>query len=96
VSDTPPNEALHAGVLLETAKSELEVVHRAALAADAGAIRRGIDLALTALGQLSGDMAAAVAPVEDSLRAARIDLDAGKLVEMEKLLEVARTALAKV
>jgi len=96
--DTPPNQALHAGVLLETARSELEAAHRAALAADAGGLRRGIELALTALAQLDPGASDGpdIASVQASLQAAQTDLEAGQLVEMEKLLEEARAALAKV
>ena len=93
-------EAHHARALLETAQLELDRVHRAAIAANAGEIRRGLALAMTALQDAGsaglGEAAdQTIATVLASLQAARSDLDDGALVEMEKLVETARSSLAQ-
>lgn len=92
-------EAHHGRALLEEAQLALDRVHRAALAANAGEIRRGLDLAITALrgarsAGLSADAEQAIGTVQGNLEAARADLDGGALVEMEKLIETARSSLA--
>jgi tRNA(Ile)-lysidine synthase TilS/MesJ len=94
-------EAHHARALLETAQLELDRVHRAAIAANAGEIRRGLALALTALHDAGsaglGETAdQTIATVLASLEAARSDLDGGALAEMEKLVETARSSLAQI
>ena len=93
-------ETHHARALLEEAQSALDRVHRAALAANAGEIRRGLDLAVTALqgagsAGLGADADQTIGTVRATLEAARTDLDGGALVEMEKLIEAARSSLAK-
>jgi hypothetical protein len=90
----------HGRALLEQAQLALDRVHRAALAANAGEIRRGLDLAVTALQEagsagLDADTDQAIGTVRATLEAARTDLDGGALVEMEKLIETARSSLAK-
>ncbi len=92
-------EAHHARALLEEARSALERVHRAALAANAGEIRRGLDLAVTSLqgagsAGLGADADQVIGTVRATLETARTDLDGGALVEMEKLIETARSSLA--
>jgi len=92
-------EAHHARALLEEAQSALERVHRAALAANAGEIRRGLDLAVTSLqgagsAGLGADADQVIGTVRATLETARTDLDGGALVEMEKLIETARSSLA--
>ena len=93
-------EAHHARALLEDAQLALDRAHRAALAANAGEIRRGLDLADTALqgagsAGLGTDADQVIGTVRATLEAARTDLDSGALVEMEKLIETARGSLAK-
>ena len=93
-------EAHHARALLEEAQLALDRVHRAAIAAEAGEIRRGLDLAVTALQQASSaglgtEADQAIGTVRATLETARADLDGGALVEMEKLVETARGHLAK-
>ncbi len=56
-------EAHHRDALIETARSELERAHRAALAVEAGELRRGMTLAVAALRQ-AGDEAASLEPLE--------------------------------
>jgi hypothetical protein len=94
-------EAHHARALLETAQLELDRVHRAAIAANAGEIRRGLTLAIEALQSagaagLDAEADQTIATVRASLEAARSDLNGGALVEMEKLIEAARTNLAQI
>ena len=93
-------EAHHARALLEEAQLALERVHRAALAANAGEIRRGLDLAVTALqgagsAGLGTEADQTIGTVRATLEAARNDFNGGALVEMEKLIETARSSLAK-
>lgn len=93
-------EAHHARALLEEAQLALDRVHRAALAANAGELRRGLELAITALREagaagLGPDADQAIGAAQAALETARIDLDGGALVEMEKLIEAARSDLAK-
>ena len=93
-------EEHHARALMEQAQLALDRVHRAALAANAGEIRRGLDLAVTALqeagsAELGADTDQAIGAVRATLEAARADLDGGALVEMEKLIETARSSLSK-
>ena len=93
-------EEHHGRALLEQAQLALDRVHRAALAANAGEIRRGLDLAVTALQEagsagLDADIGQAIGTVRATLEEARTDLDGGALVEMEKLIEAARSSLAK-
>ena len=93
-------EEHHGRALLEQAQLALDRVHRAALAANAGEIRRGLDLAVTALQEagsagLGADTDQAIGTVCATLKAAQTDLDGGALVEMEKLIETARSSLAK-
>lgn len=92
-------EAHHGRAALEEAQLALDRVHRAALAANAGEIRRGLDLAITALRDaasagLGAAADEAIGAVQAKLEAARTDLDAGALMEMEKLIETARSSLA--
>ena len=93
-------EAHHGRALLETAQLELDRAHRAAVTANAGEIRRGLDLALAALREaesagLGAEMDQTIGMVRDNLTAARLNLDSGSLVAMEQLLETARTSLAQ-
>jgi len=92
-------EAHRGRAALEEAQLALDRVHRAALAANAGEIRRGLDLAIAALREAAaaglGDVAdQAIGSVQANLEVARTDLDGGALVEMEKLIETARSSLA--
>lgn len=94
-----PSRSLQAGALLEDVKLELDSVHRAALAADAGALRRGLDLSITNLEKaleagLEDGTETAVAAILSSLETARSDLEGGALVEMAQLIETARASLA--
>ena len=94
-------EAHHGLALIEEARAALDGVHRAALAADAGGLRRGLTMAGAALDsalktELATEAAQAATEVRDMLASAAADLDGGKLVEMELLVEAARTKLAPV
>ena len=98
-------EAHHARALLEEAQLALDRVHRAARAGQAGALRRGRArgvpaVAITALREagaagLGPDADQAIGTAQAALETARTDLDGGALVEMEKLIEAARSDLAK-
>jgi hypothetical protein len=46
-----PIDALHYNALIETARSELEHAHRAALAAEAGELRRGLQMCMDAINE---------------------------------------------
>ncbi len=91
----------HGRALIEEARLALDGAHRAALAADAGGLRRSLGLADVLLRE-----AAAALPIEEAgggmaaVRAeithALADLDTGALMEMEALIETARTKLAQV
>ena len=85
-------DAHHGHALIESAREALDTVHRAALAADAGGLRRGLAMAASAL----AEAAAAVATAQGSIGKALADLDAGALSEMEALIEAARGVLAPV
>ena len=96
-------EAHHQASLIETARLELERAHRAALALDAGEMRRGVQLALDALHQAAVPVeAAAEAPVPPAtvrrlagmLDRVLADLGNGRLAELGALLEAARKELA--
>ena len=94
-------EAHHGRALIEEAQLALESVHRAALAADAGNLRRGLDMAdsllqQTAQSSLGADADAAVASVRADIATALADLESGALTAMEPLIEAARTKLAAV
>lgn len=94
-------EAHHGRAALEEAQLALHRVHRAALAANAGEIRRGLDLAIAALREavaagLGAAADEAIGSVQAKLEAAKADLDGGALVEMEKLIEASRSSLAAV
>ncbi len=96
-------ETHHQASLIETAQLELERAHRAALALDAGEIRRGVQLALDALRQaavpVEGGAEAAVPPaatlhrLAGTLERALADLQDGQLAELGALLEAARKEL---
>ena len=91
-------EAHHGRALIEEARLALDAVHRAALAADAGGLRRGLGVADTLLRQteqtgLGGEVDAVVAVVRGDIATALTDLETGELVGMEALIETARTKL---
>ena len=91
-------EAHHGRALIEDARLALDAVHRAALAADAGGLRRGLGVADTLLQQteqtgLGSEADTAIAAIRGDIATALTDLEAGKLVGMETLIETARTKL---
>ncbi|HEY0205588.1 MAG TPA: hypothetical protein VGC15_15700 [Acetobacteraceae bacterium] len=91
-------EAHHGRALIEEARLALDAVHRAALVADAGGLRRGLGVADTLLQQteqagLGSEADAAIAAVRRDIATALTDLDAGELVGMETVIETARTKL---
>ena len=93
-------ESHHAKALLETVQLELDRAHRAAIVANAGEIRRSLDLALAALREagltgLGADVDRTIETARDNLSAARADLDNGALMQMEQLIEAARSSLAR-
>ena len=94
-------EVHHGRALIEEARSALDAVHRAVLAADAGGIRRGLGVAdalltETAQAGLGDEADAAVASVRSDITTALADLEAGALMGMESLIEAARTKLKAV
>ena len=94
-------EAHHGRALIEEAQLALDSVHRAALAADAGNLRRGLDMADALLQQsaqsgLGENADAAVAAVRADIATALADLESGALTSMEPLIEAARTKLMAV
>jgi len=91
-------EAHHGRALIEEAQLALDSVHRAALAADAGGLRRGLGVADTLLQQteqagLGGEVDAAIAAIRSDIATALADLDTGELVGMDTQIETARTKL---
>lgn len=95
------NDAHHGHALIESAREALDTVHRAALAADAGGLRRGLAIAASALAdaaatELDDPAKVAVAAAQGSIGKALADLDGGALSEMEALIESARNVLAPV
>lgn len=94
-------ESHHSHALVEAARAALDSVHRAALAAEAGGLRRGLTMAASALAEaaeagLGGDAGSAVTAAQGSIAQALSDLDSGNLSEMEALIEAARSQLAPV
>ncbi len=94
-------EAHHAHALIEAARAALDGVHRAALAADAGGLRRGLAVAASNLQQaaqagLDGEASSAIEGARTIIATALADLDGGALVEMEQQIEEARKKLAMV
>ncbi len=88
------SEAYHGGALVETARLELDRAHRGAAAMDAGEMRRGLQLALTALQEAAAaDTAGPMGALASKVAKALADLDSGSLTEMESLIESVRTSL---
>ena len=94
-------EAHHGHALIEAARAALDGVHRAALAANAGGLRRGLALAAANLQEaaqagLDETAAQAIGSAQAVIAKALADLDSGALVEMEQQIEDARKKLAMV
>ncbi len=94
-------EAHHGHALIEAARAALDSVHRAALAADAGGLRRGLAVAASNLQEaaqagLDGEASSAIEGARTIIAAALADLDSGALVEMEQQIEEVRKKLAMV
>ena len=93
----------HFDALIATAKLELERAHRGALSIEAGEIRRGLELALTALREATGEAAetkeaaapepTTLAELQATLTTALAELDGGQLSGMEANIEAARQRL---
>ena len=83
-------EEHHAEALIETARLELDRAHRAALGMEAGEVRRGLELASAALRELAASQPEPYEALAGRLATALADLDAGSLMEMEKIIEAAR------
>ena len=96
-----PADHHHFDALIATARLELDRAHRAALAVEAGEIRRGLELAITALREAAAMPAGPeVTPTPETagqigatLQTALADLDRGPLSELGTLLEQARKDL---
>ena len=73
----------HQEALLETARLELDRAHRGVISMEAGEVRRGLQLALTALQSAAEADAARV-------RTALADLDTGALTDMDAIIEAVR------
>ncbi len=80
----------HQDALIETARLELDRAHRAAVAMEAGEVRRGLDLALAALRGASADGAQRYATLAGQISTALVDLDTGSLAEMAHIIEAVR------
>ncbi len=80
----------HQDALIETARLELDRAHRAALAMEAGEVRRGLDLALAALQGASADGGEMYATLAGQISTALADLDSGSLAEMAHIIEAVR------
>ena len=88
------SEAYRGGALVETARLELDRAHRGAMAMDAGEMRRGLQLALTALQEAAAtDAAGPLGALATKVATALADLDGGSLTEMESLIESVRMSL---
>jgi hypothetical protein len=94
-------EAHHGHALIEAARAALDSVHRAALAADAGGLRRGLAVAASNLQEaakagMDGEASSAIEGAQTIIATALADLDSGALVEMEQRIEEVRKKLAMV
>ena len=96
-------ETRHQAMLIETAKLELGRAHRAALALDAGELRRGLQIARESLREGAVPIADAATPAAPStetlsrliatLDRALTDLNEGRLSELGNLIEEVRKEL---
>jgi hypothetical protein len=96
-------ETHHQATLIETAKLELDRAHRAALALDAGELRRGLQIARDSLQAGAAPVAGATEPsvpsadmllrLAASLNQALTDLEDGQLSETGNLIEAVRKEL---
>ncbi len=80
----------HQDALLETARLELDRAHRAAIALEAGEVRRGLELALTAFRSAGEADSERYAPLASQIETALTDLNAGSLADMERIIEAVR------
>ncbi len=96
-------EAHSRDALIETARAELDRAHRGVLAMDASEVRRGLQIALTAMQDAASHArTAGPAPAIDQmltdvtakLAEALADLDDGSLAAMGTLIEDVRSNLA--
>ena len=92
------NDEHHIGALLETVRAELDRAHRGALAMDASEIRRGLQIALTAIqdaiAQGGAEPSQILTDASAKLTRALADLDGGALAEMDTLIEEVRAIMA--
>ena len=94
-------DAHHGRALIEEARLALDAAHRAALAADAGGLRRSLDMAEALLRDaaaagLGPEADGGMGAVQADIARALAGLESGALMEMEALIEAARTKLAQV
>ena len=83
-------EEHHQDALIETARLELDRAHRAALGMEAGEVRRGLELAVTALRSLAQAGEERYGTMADRVGTALADLDKGSLMEMAAIVEAVR------
>jgi hypothetical protein len=84
-------EAHHRAALIDTAGLELNRAHQAAVAMNAGEIRRALRIALSSLRSASGDdPSEPISGWISTLDRALTDLDGGALSEMATLIETVR------
>ena len=83
----------HGEALIETARLELDRAHRAALGMEAGEVRRGLELGLTALREAAQAGNKGCGPLAQQIETALADLDKGSLMEMAKIIEEVRKAI---
>ena len=103
-----PSDILHYNALIATARGELDNAHRAAISAEAGDLRRGLQMSLNAMAEaatmpeadeepVAGEVPAASPELLASVRAmvekAMADLEEGSLAGMASRIEDARKEL---
>ncbi len=80
----------HHDALIETARLELDRAHRAAIAMQAGEVRRGLELAFAALREAAEGGVEPYDALAGRIATALGDLDTGALTEMTQIIETAR------
>jgi hypothetical protein len=101
-----PSDILHYNALIETARAELENAHRAALSAEAGDLRRGLQMSLDAMREAAAmqvdtpgdgsELAAGpelLANMRGMVEKALAELEDGSLADMVSRIEDARKEL---
>ena len=90
---TMSDDQHHRDALLETARSELERAHAAAVSMDAAELRRGLELAAVAIREMERAPGEPMAGLSGRIDQALGELDRGELATMERHVEQVRTEL---